>query len=178
MNTEGVNRAFKRLLIFLAIAVLSGCGLFSKDPAPTPSYTNYPPPVPGPTAAPEPEPGVTLVVVDVGAEANPDSSGRASPVFLKFYLLENKERFLSAQYEDIFSNREFPDGELIKEYILSPTEIERFEFVPEPEYRYLGVAAAFNDFYNAKWLEVIPVDRSKDAIYRMIVGKLSLTFFY
>lgn len=76
-----------RVLVLLTVAALAGCGLFSKKDKAKPA-ANAP---------------LELRIL-AGADANPDSEGRASPVVVRIYVLENSGEFLGANFEALYGN--------------------------------------------------------------------------
>lgn len=98
------------------------------------------------------------VIVD--QQVNPDPSGRASPLVIKIYQLNDK---LAFETKDFFSIYDGTDkdikGAIVtqKEYQLNPGHEIHKALVTDPQTNYIGIIAAFRDIEVAKWRAVAKV---------------------
>lgn len=96
----------------------------------------------------------------VDKQVNPDPSGRASPLVIKIYQLNDK---LAFETKDFFSVYDANDKALKKaiikqkEYQLNPGHEIHQGLVAEPKTKYIGIVAAFRDIEVAKWRAVARV---------------------
>lgn len=137
--------------------------------------------------------------IEYGQGVNPDSTGRASPLFLRVYQLKAPESLLAASSYDLSRNDALAiGGDLVKR--------EMFEFCPpgttdggepasrchsenvelrvelDPEARFLGVVADFYDIRdpNGRWRQVRPIPPPESRFLRsdrlpVVVIKLEKT---
>ncbi|GAA4359935.1 hypothetical protein GCM10023151_11290 [Kangiella marina] len=103
----------------------------------------------------------------VDKQVNPDPSGRASPLVIKVYQLNDK---LAFETKDFFSIYDATDKDLAKaivtqkEYQLNPGHEIHQGLVTDPQTNYIGIVAAFRDIEIAKWravAKVIPGEEHK-----------------
>lgn len=93
-------------------------------------------------------------------QVNPDPSGRASPLVIKVYQLNDK---LAFETKDFFSIYDANDKDLKqaiitqKEYQLNPGHEIHQALVTDPKTQYIGMVAAFRDIEIAKWRAVAKV---------------------
>lgn len=131
---------FLNVLFLISLGLLFGC---ASEPAPQP--VSLPP-----TA-------LQLQIV-LGSDLNPDGTGLASPVLLKFYELKETSGFNSSDFFGLFNDDKTAlDGDFLhkNELILKPGETKQLDIQPEESARYLGVFAAFKQLDNAQWRTTI-----------------------
>ena len=98
------------------------------------------------------------VVVD--EQVNPDPSGRASPLVIKLYHLNDK---LAFETKDFFSVYDANDKDVQKaivrqkEYQLNPGHEIHKGIVTDPKTQYIGIVAAFRDIEVAQWRAVAKI---------------------
>ncbi len=98
--------------------------------------------------------------VMVDKQVNPDPSGRASPLVIKVYQLNDK---LAFETKDFFSIYDATDKDIQKailtqkEYQLNPGHEIHKALVTDPKTNYIGIVAAFRDIEIAKWRAVAKV---------------------
>lgn len=96
----------------------------------------------------------------VDKQVNPDPSGRASPLVIKVYHLNDK---LAFETKDFFSIYDATDKDVKKaivaqkEYQLNPGHEIHKAILTEPQTQYIGIVAAFRDIEIAKWRAVAKV---------------------
>jgi len=106
------------------------------------------------------------IKVDQGA--NPNPSGRASPIIVRVYELRSPAAFSGADFFSLFDNEsQTLGGDLVgrEEYGLSPAETQPYRRQLQPDTKFIGVVAAFQDLEHARWRQVVPVpDERKSPI--------------
>src|SRR5262245_39721791 len=117
-------RALRVACAVIGVAVAASCAK-----APPPAAPAAPPPVPQLppiTIAAPPEAKVTAsMTLAVSADANPDATGRPSPVVVRVYQLRTDAAFLTAEFFPLFDDdRKALGAELISrdEFVLAPSE--------------------------------------------------------
>ena|SRR5688572_28965349 len=152
-----ILRHSARTATALALAsLLSAC---AKPPAVTapavPPITIVAPP----TAKPAVKAAMTITV---SPDANPDRTGRPSPVVVRVYQLRSDGGFNKATYDDLFMKEDSGLGaEMITrdEYTLTPKESRTIEVALSEETRFVGAAAGFRDLLNAQWRVIVPAPK-------------------
>jgi type VI secretion system protein VasD len=94
-------------------------------------------------------------------DANPDSSGRASPIVVRIFQLRNEAEFVAADFFALYDREKETLGATLlmrEEYILQPGERKELLLPLAREARYVGAIAAFRDLRGSKWraLNVAP----------------------
>jgi type VI secretion system protein VasD len=139
----------------LSAVITVACG---KPPA-------APPPL---TIAAPPESKVRApMTISASADANPDRSGRPSPVVVRVYQLRTDAAFNAASFSDLFENEDKALGaELITrdEYVLAPQDSRTIEVAIAGETRFLGAIAGFRDILNAQWRALVPAPKKGLAV--------------
>jgi type VI secretion system protein VasD len=147
------------LLVSLGVMVAAGCGKPPVIPAPTPA----PPPPASITIVAPPEAKITAAMtITASPEANPDRTGRPSPIVVRVYQLKTDAAFSAAAFSDLFDNEEKVLGaELISrdEFVLAPKDSRTISVAISEETRFLGAIAGFRDILNAEWRVLIPTPR-------------------
>lgn len=137
-----------RLLLGCVVAfgvLFAGCA--SKPPPPVPAHAQ----------------------LIAGADVNPDSSGRPSPIVVRLFQLRNDGEFAAADFFAVYDKeKETLAGSFIsrEEYVLSPGENRQFDLPLNPETRFIGVIAAYRDIRSARWraLSRAPQKKLKDLL--------------
>jgi type VI secretion system protein VasD len=117
-------------------------------------------------APPAPPPRVPLfghVTITANGDANPDPTGRASPVVIRIYRLRNGDAFNGAGMETLyFKDREVLAPDLIArdEWELRPGETRDIRWELPADAQVLGIMAALRDFGSVPWRLVVAVPPS------------------
>lgn len=93
------------------------------------------------------------------ADANPDATGRPSPVVVRVYQLKTDAAFNAAEFFALFDDDQKVLGqELISrdEFVLAPSERRTIDVTLSGETRFVGALAAFRDIRNSQWRGLIP----------------------
>jgi type VI secretion system protein VasD len=142
------------------------------------------------TTAPRRTVPVTLSLeFKVGIEANPDPSGRPSPVLLSVYKLRKFEAFRALDYFSLSAAEDHAEYRLEEAFSMQPGADGQRSYTLEPEEIGFGVVAAYRDIERSQWrvsaeLPPLKVSRIKlpevltraDPVmaYRIDVGRNSL----
>jgi type VI secretion system protein VasD len=112
-----------------------------------------------------PQPVETKALLSAGADVNPDSSGRASPVVVRVYQLRGDAEFNDADFFAVYDKEKETLGlSLIMrdERTVLPGQQVEFKLALSPDTRYLGALAAFRDIRASRWRSIIGVpEKSK-----------------
>ena len=109
-----------------------------------------------------PKPGPAPLTIAASADANPDASGRPSPVVVRVYQLKTDAAFTGAEFFPLFDDDQKVLGpELIsrEEYVLAPAERRVLKVLVSENAKFLGAVAAFRDIRNAQWRVLVPATR-------------------
>jgi type VI secretion system protein VasD len=102
------------------------------------------------------------MTIGASADANPDSSGRPSPIVVRVYQLKTDAAFTASEFFPLFDDEQKVLGaELISrdEFVLAPAEQRTIDVALAGETRYVGAIAAFRDIRNAQWRVLVPTPR-------------------
>ncbi len=109
-------------------------------------------------------PTLAQVSIDVDANANPDSKGRASPVTVRYFELRSLAAFDSADFFSLFErDKETLGAELVarEEFQMRPKEQRKVDRTLQPDTHYVGVVVAYRDLEHATWRAAVPVAPEK-----------------
>jgi type VI secretion system protein VasD len=98
--------------------------------------------------------------IKVDGRANPDASGRPSPVVVRVYELKSLAAFNNADFFALFEKEgETLGADLLgrEEFQMDPGESRPYQRQLQPDTRFIGVAAAFRDLERARWRQASPV---------------------
>ncbi len=110
------------------------------------------------------EPARISMVLNGGADLNPDPAGQALSVVVRVYQLRDKGRLESADYNAILkSERETLAEDLLQrqERMLQPGTQEMLELTADPMARYIGVVALFRSPSGDSWRRIVPIGTGK-----------------
>ena len=108
-------------------------------------------------AAKPAKPMQTHAQLIVSSDANPDLSGRASPIVVRLFQLRNDGEFASADFFALYDKeKEILGASLIsrEEYVLAPGETRALDLPVSAEARFIGALAAYRDIRSAHWRAV------------------------
>jgi len=138
----------------------AGCGLLKKAPPPPAA-----PPITIVAPAPAPAPRTkAFLTLTVGADVNPNASGRPSPVVVRVYQLKKQDAFIGAQFEPLYDDDKKVLGEELvttDQYRLAPGDSQKVEVVIAADTQFVGVLAAFRAIGDPAtiWRAVVGVPR-------------------
>ena len=109
-----------------------------------------------------PKPVKTHVAITAQADVNPDASGRASPVVVRFYQLKSDASFAAAEFFPLFDDdKKVLAGDLAArdEFELAPGEQHGLDVLVPAEVRFVGAIAAYRDIRNSTWRALAAVPK-------------------
>jgi type VI secretion system protein VasD len=129
---------------------------------------------------PPPPPPPTLVELSfAGADdLNPDSTGRASPLVVRYYQLGGTNAFERADYFQIHDKEAAllgPDLLARDELPLAPGAAQKASFEGKSGIKFLGVIASYRDIDNAVWRANVPIPPNKTTKLKVQLDKLKLS---
>jgi type VI secretion system protein VasD len=113
-----------------------------------------------PVIEPPPPPAMLDVAMRASANVNPDAEGRASPVVVRVYQLQETAAFRKATLGELWGREPALLGAALvaqREFALRPGESARASMELPANVQQLGVAAAFRDFRGGTWRAVVDV---------------------
>lgn len=150
-------------LIICSTFMLNGCGLFSKDD-------------PSPAAAAV----STSVQLNLAASnnLNPDIEGRASPLVIRIYQLENIAAFNNSDFFALYENDQALAGEDIKyreEQEIRPGQKISNKHEQQSGAHYIAILAAFRDLDHAQWKSFIEMKPGENEVFNVSLDKSSVS---
>ncbi len=145
------SRATLSIAALIAALLATACG---KAPPPVPPALTI-------AAAPDAKTSAPLTIT-ASADANPDRTGRPSPVVVRVYQLKTDAAFSAASFADLYENEEKALGaELISrdEFVMEPKQSRTLNVAIAGDTRFVGAIAAFRDIQNAEWRVLVPAPR-------------------
>jgi type VI secretion system protein VasD len=146
----------RRLLVFGAASLMTGCGMLDKLPL---IGKAKPPPAPPPAPA-APPPQLINVTLKAAAELNPDVTGRPSPVAVRLYQLKSASKFTNADFFALFDH----DSALLGADLLAREDLQvepgasrSVVLERAKDVRQIAVLAAYRDVDSASWRAVVDV---------------------
>ena len=113
--------------------------------------------------APPPPPAVLTLIIQGGADQNPDASGHAAPVAIRLYQLVTSTSFERADFFALTEREQATlgqDSAGSEEVLLAPSEPQVIRRELKKNVTALGVAVLFRDIDHAKWRAVAPLAAS------------------
>src|SRR5687768_16145197 len=141
-------------VVWCLVAALAAIACGKKAPPPAPSAMTIAAAAGAKVKAP--------MTVSATQDANPDSSGRPSPVVVRIYQLKTDAAFSAAEFFALFDDEQKILGaELISrdEFVLAPSERRAIDVALSGETRFVGAIAAFRDIRNSQWRALVPSPR-------------------
>jgi type VI secretion system protein VasD len=107
-----------------------------------------------------PKPVETQTVISASSDANPDSSGRASPVVVRLFQLRGDAEFNGADFFALYDKeKETLAANLIMrdERTVLPGQQVELKLSVAPDARFLGAIAGFRDIQSSHWRAIAAV---------------------
>lgn len=150
-------RSIGALALAFVLLLLSGCAGAPKPPPPT----------------------VIQLTLEVAADANPDSRGRASPIIVRLFELKSLAAFEGADFFSLFEKDQATLGaELVarEEFQFQPKDTRKMERTLQPDTRHVAVIAAFRDLERAKWraATAVPLNKTTPVVVRVDARSISV----
>jgi len=127
-----------------------------------------------PFIKPEPIPTVVQLELSADAAVNADRHGRATPIVVRYYLLQNTAAFDSADFFSLFERDDAVLGAakiVREEATLKPGQTLRTELRPQGEGKFLAVFAAYRDVNTMRWRATAAVPQNKTTAYTVRIGQ-------
>ena len=167
------------ILLLLLCITLSGCGIklnpFAKTP---PQATKAQPPTVEAPQPPPPPPTEISASISTSTEANPDNSGRPSPLVVRIYELKDLGAFDAADFNTLFREDTGALGsDLVhrEEYHMLPGTQRSYHRKPPAETRYLAVMAGYRKINQAIWKASVPIPPDQTSHITILMDALSIS---
>ncbi len=121
----------------------------------------------------KPDPTVVRLQLTADATVNADSRGRATPVVVRYYVLQNTAAFDGADFFSLFERDEALLGAAVlarEEVTLKPGQALKAELTPPGEAKHLAVLAAYRDVNKIRWRATAPIPQNKTTAYTVRIG--------
>jgi len=125
-------------------------------------------------------PRATVLEVDLRASPglNPDATGRASPLRLRFYELKSVSVFNSADFFSLYDrDKEVLAADLVvrEEIQVEPGAQRSFTRKPGPDTKFIAVLAPYRDLDHAKWRATMDVPPNKTTAVELRLDPLAVS---
>lgn len=103
---------------------------------------------------PPPPPKDVALHLSAGADLNPDSGGRPSPLVVRVYQLRQDTAFKAAEFFALYDHeKETLGADLVatQEFVLKPGDSRTVTFKGDAQVHTVAVMAAYRDLRNAVW---------------------------
>jgi type VI secretion system protein VasD len=110
-----------------------------------------------------PAPAVVDVTIRANADINPNPAGTPVSVAVRFYSLNARGRFESADVYSLMQREAQTLGTEStgsEEAVVRPGETRKVTLMPKPGVRFVGIAVLFRDIDRAQWRMVAPIAES------------------
>jgi type VI secretion system protein VasD len=157
------NPVIRIILTVVFILLLSNCSFGQKEA-----------PLPAPVA---PKPIIISVELNAGKNLNPDIEGRASPVVVRIYQLQDIATFNNSDFFALYENDQALIGKDIKyreELEIKPDQTLNKQFELQAGSRYLVVFAAFRDLDNAQWKAIAEFKPQENPVFKFTLDNSNL----
>lgn len=116
---------------------------------------------------PEPPPTIISAKIAVSGKANPDVSGRPSPIVIRMYELKSLGKYVEGDFYDLFENYDSSLGSDLlssEQFHLKPGDIKTLKHEVSADTRFIAVVAAYRDIDRAVWRDsiMIPAEKTTD----------------
>ena len=114
------------------------------------------------TGGSPPKPVKARITFVAQSDVNPDATGRASPVVVRVYQLQQDAKFANADFFALFDDEEKvlgPDLMARDEVTLEPGERKQVEFDVKGDAKFVGAIAAYRDIRNSHWRDLQPAPK-------------------
>ena len=131
-------------------------------------------------SAPPPPPAPTIVRITVNAldTANPDRTGRPSPVVVRVYELKTTAAFDSADFFTLYGKDQATLGGDLNaknEFLLRPGDNRSVEQTVQPGTKFVAVVAAYRDIERSRWRVTEPVPPNQTTVMNVRVDAADVT---
>lgn len=127
---------------------------------------------------PPPPPTEVEITFAAAADINPDASGRASPISVRYYQLAATPAFDAADYFQLHDKETAVLGQNLvdrQELAIAPGASQKVAFTAKPGTTAIGVIASYRDIDRAQWRAEAPIATAKVNKITVKLDKLSAT---
>ncbi len=161
---------FRYVGLLAATLLVSSCALFGGKEDPPPAAE---------IEIKNPAPGATIdFLATVSPLANPGRDGIPSPVTMRLYILSAPTAFTEANFFELWERDAEALGATLlgrQELFLIPSDVQRISAPLVPEALAVGVTVGFEDYQNAKWRAIIPLQGERTLKIRANVDSAAVT---
>lgn len=153
-----------------AALLVSSCALLGKKDDPPPAAEIE-------IKKPGPDAKIDLLAT-VSPLANPGRDGVPSPVALRLYILSAPTAFTEANFFELWEHDQDTLGATLlgkQELFLIPSDVQHITAPLAPEALAVGVTVGFEDYQNAKWRAIIPLQGERTLKLRANVDSAAVT---
>jgi type VI secretion system protein VasD len=135
-------------------------------------------------ATPPPKPVSVKVTLTASADVNPDAQNRPSPIVVRIYQLKDDGAFKDADFFALYDKEAATLAAALvsrMEFELTPGQTLTTDYPVSPDTKFIGVAAAYRDIYNAQWhaqagsAEKGVTGLIKDDKLKILIGRASVS---
>ncbi|MGE0384756.1 MAG: type VI secretion system lipoprotein TssJ [Gammaproteobacteria bacterium] len=126
----------------------------------------------------KPDPTLLNAVVQATQDANPDASGAASPVVLRYYELKSSAAFDKAQFFDLYEKADTVlAADLLNkgEVALAPGQSKPLELTLNPMTTAVGFVVGYQQIDKAQWRKSMAIVPNKPNKAVVTIGTLALS---
>ncbi len=127
---------------------------------------------------PPPPPTVVELTFSAAEDVNPDPSGRASPIIVRYYQLGATGAFEKADYFQIHDKEAAllgPDLFDRQDLAVTPGAVQKVSLEAKPSTKSLGVIASYRDIDHAVWRADVPIPANQTTKLKVRLDKLTLS---
>lgn len=110
----------------------------------------------------EPKPDKARMTFIAQKDANPDATGRPSPVVVRVYQLQQDAKFANSEFFALFDKeQEVLGADLLArdEVTLAPGDKKELEIAVKGAAKFVGAIAAYRDIRNSQWRAMQPAPK-------------------
>ncbi len=107
---------------------------------------------------------------------NPDSNSRSSPVAIYIYNINDIEEFSVVDYFTLVEDSQTQDKSdfyQVDNFVISPSESRKKEYVLEKDQGAIGIVAAFRDLENSQWKLIVDRKEIKRGLFKSVLNRNS-----
>ena len=116
--------------------------------------------------------------IETSQDVNPDTAGQPSPVVLRIYQLRSPGPFMKAGFFELYDNENAALGDNLirsEEFHLQPGQALEYNTKFDSEAKYVGVIAAYRDWENARWRELVSLPDKRTVHLNIVLESLSVS---
>jgi len=125
-----------------------------------------------------PKPTLVSATLQAGANVNPDSHKRASPLVVRVYELKSAAAFEAADFVSLYERDQVTlaaEMAAREEFVLRPGETRPWEKTVAPDAKFIGVVAAFRDIERARWKTLVAIKPNVKNIVTIQASEIAVT---